>query len=374
MSSIEKITFFIEECRYLGVPVLGPDLNESETVFGVNKKGQIRFGLGAIKGFGEAAVNAIMAEREKGYFKNAFELAERVDAVSKKAIECLAYSGALDFDENIHRAQYFHISPQDGVPNIEKIIRYRENKKKLASSTGSSLWGGGSDKKEELALPKLAECDKWTDMEKLNKEKEVIGFFLSGHPLDRYKLEIKSHCNADCVSIGESRYQGREVAVAGMLADVTHRTTKNGKPFAMFSLEDYSGSYKMALFGEEYLKHKHLLAAGQFVFVKGKMEERYNEKGSWEYRPKIMQLLAEMQIKQFSELRLKMDIRNLTRELIADLQDLFERNKGNQRLKINLFDADEKIDFDVFSEKYKVNASAELISTLEQMHIQAMPV
>lgn len=375
MSNIEKITFFIEECRYLGVPVLGPDLNESETAFGANKKGQIRFGLGAIKGFGEAAVSAIMSEREKkGYFKNVFDLVERVDAVNKKAIECLAYSGALDFDESLHRAQYFHTSPQDGIPNIEKIIKYRENKRKLSSSLETSLWGGGGGTKEELPLPKLADCDKWSELEKLNKEREVIGFFLSGHPLDQYKLAIKSHCNADCASMSEPRFYGREVAVAGILSDVTHRTTKNGKPFAMFTLEDYAGSYKMALFGEEYLKHKHLLAQGQFVFVKGKSEERYNEKGVWEFRPKVIQLLADLQVKQFSEVRLKVDIRTLTPELIDDLQSLFERNKGNQRLKINLFDAEEKIDFDVFSGKYKINATAELIAALENMHIQVTPV
>ena len=190
-NQIDKVTFFMDECRHQGIKVLGPSINESGINFEVNKKGEIRFGLGAIKGAGEAAVEAVIQEREKRRYQDIFDFSKRVNlrAVNKKTFECMAMSGAFDCFENYHRRQFL-FEPENDMNLIEKVIRYGNKEQSEKSAAQQSLFGGESGM--HIPVPKVADCEPYGELEKLKIEKEVVGFYISGHPLDQFKFEIES--------------------------------------------------------------------------------------------------------------------------------------------------------------------------------------
>jgi DNA polymerase III subunit alpha len=267
-SNIEKVTFFMEECKRMGVPVLGPDVNESQVDFSVNKKGEIRFGLGAIKGVGEAAVEEIIRERdENGPFKTLFDLTSRVNlrAVNKKTLEGLALGGGLDCFENIHRAQFFFPEGGDEPNLLEKAIRYGSNAQNNESANQQSLFGG--TQMVTLTEPTIPACEPWTLITKLAKEKEVIGMYLSGHPLDDYKIEF-NYFNVTDISRAEE-FKNKDLNIAGVITDVFERMGKNNKPYGSFTLEDYSGNIRITMWSEDFLRFKHFLTVGQMLYIKG---------------------------------------------------------------------------------------------------------
>ncbi|MBA4055808.1 MAG: DNA polymerase III subunit alpha, partial [Marivirga sp.] len=269
-NNLENVTFFIEECRNLGIKVLGPHVNESGVYFAVNKDGEIRFGLGAIKGAGDSAVEAIIQEREaKGSFADIFEFAKRMNqrSVNKKTYECLALSGAFDCFNGIHRRQY--VFAKDGeVSLLEKAMKYAAKTQQEEQSAQASLFGGSSG--IVMPQPKIEYVEPFTEIEKLNLEKEVVGIYISGHPLDNFKFEMDAFCKTACNELNELESMvGRETKLGGIVSGVEHRTTKTGKPFGKFTLEDYTGSYTFTLFGEDYLKFKNFMNIGWFLFVEG---------------------------------------------------------------------------------------------------------
>jgi DNA polymerase-3 subunit alpha len=368
MGTIEKISFFLEECKRMGLTVLGPDINESEKNFSVNKKGEIRFGLGAVKGTGEVAVEEIIAERRaNGAYKDIFDFAKRLNlrTVNKKTFESLAQAGAFDTFKEMHRAMFFAIGA-DNTTNLEKILKYGAAAQAEQSSGKVSLWGGGSGNAGGVTIPKLAECEKWGTMETLDKEKEVVGFYLSGHPLDRFKMDIEANCT--CSVVDYAQYKNRDIAVAGILSDVSIRQSKDGKTFALANLTDYNGSLQMAFFKDDYTKNIAYLKNGEFLFIKGRVEERYNQQGVWEFRPKTISYLADLRDKA-KWLEVTLVLSALSQDTIKALSSLFVKHSGNCELRVRVVDKDENIDLLTRSTKFRVNPSNDLLNELKDLGV-----
>ncbi len=367
MGTIEKISFFLEECKRMGLTVLGPDVNESEKNFSVNKKGEIRFGLGAVKGTGEVAVEEMIADRQaNGAYKDIFEFSKRLNlrTVNKKTFESLAQAGAFDAFKEIHRAMFF-ATGADNITNLEKILKYGAAAQAEQSSDKVSLWGGGSNA-GGVTIPKLAECETWGTMETLDKEKEVVGFYLSGHPLDRFKLDIEANCT--CSVVDYAQHKNKDIALAGILGDVSIKQSKNGKTFALANLTDYNGSLQIAFFGDDYAKNIAYLKNGEFLFIKGKVEERYNQQGVWEFRPKTISYLADLRDKA-KWLEVTLVPSALNQETIQTLNSLFVKHNGNCELRVRVVDKDENIDLPTRSTKFRVNPSNDLLNELKDLGV-----
>ncbi len=365
LGNIEKITFFLEECKRMGVPVLGPDVNESSIMFDVNKAGQIRFGLGAIKGAGEAAVGDLIQEREaNGPYKDIFDVTKRVNlrTVNKKTFESLAYAGAFD-EFGLHRAQYFH---EEGGTLIEKSIKYgnqaQSEKGKIQQSLFGGLEGGG-----ELPPPRVVACEQWTEIERLKNEKEVVGFYISGHPLDQYRIEMSQFAITPIDQI--ETFKNREINIAGIVSKAGTRISKNGNPFTIFTLEDYGHSLEIALFGENHVKFANYLQEGGFIFIKGKYEPRfYNATDQFEFKPMQMQLLSEMRQKLCKGVQVNLDLARINAPVISKLAELAKNYPGDCELRISLSDPQEKMQVEGKSRLYRINPSNELIKEIENMN------
>src|SRR5688500_5642000 len=298
-SNLENVTFFIEECRNMGVKVLGPHVNESGMYFEVNKDGEIRFGLGAIKGTGDAAVESIIQEREaNGTYTDIFEFAKRLNkrSVNKKTFECLALSGAFDCFKDLHRRQYVYAGEGD-VSLIEKAIKFAAKSQQEEQSAQASLFGGSSG--TAMPKPRIEGVEPFSEIEKLNLEKEVVGIYISGHPLDHFRFEMETFCTARCGQLNEiETLLGRELKLGGIVTAVEHRTTKTGKPFGKFSIEDYSGNTSFVLFGEDYLKFKTFMNIGWFLFIEGMVVKNTWGQQNIEYKIRNIDLLNEIGVKK----------------------------------------------------------------------------
>lgn len=364
-NNIEKITFFMEECKRQGIKVLGPNVNQSGVYFDVNQSGEILFGLGAIKGSGEAAVEAIIQEREKnGPFTSVFNFAERVNlrAVNKKTFESLALSGAFDTFNDFHRRQYV-FAPEGDVSLMEKAIKYGGMIQAEKNSAQTSLFGSSSA--VSIPPPKVDPVEPFGDIEKLRLEKEVVGFYISGHPLDQYKVDIQNFCSCSADKIEE--HKGQEVSVAGIVTKSITRQTKTGKSFGLFTIEDYDGSLDLAMFGEEYLKNQHLLGVGQYIFITGKVQERYNQIGMWELRPSSVQLLADIREKMCKTVRIDVKLHEVTESFIHNLEELTRNYPGKANLLVNVWMEEENISVDMMSRQYKISADNRVIDELEKL-------
>lgn len=315
--SIEKITFFMEECKRMGQRVLGPDVNESKKGFAVNNKGEIRFGLGGLKGVGEAAVISIIEEREKnGIFEKIFDVVTRVNqrAVNKKTLESLAYAGAFDCFHELHRAQYFHIPQGDTSTGLEKIIRFGNIFQ--TNSAGSSNTLFGNLEMPEVVPPKIPTCEAWSLTELLDHEKEVTGMFMSGHPLDNFKFEILYYGITKLGEFNEIKEAvtlqanpGKQYRLAGLVVDAQHRVTKTGRQFGSFIIEDYSGKCELLLWSDDYTKFSNYLEKGKNLFITGSFRQRYNRP---EYEFKVEKITLLESIKQ-----------NLTKQIVVDIEARF---------------------------------------------------
>lgn len=367
LSNIDKITFFMEEARRMNLNVLGPDVNESLYDFAVNKKGQIRFGLGAIKGVGENAVLALIEERDQsGPFTDIFDLAKRVNnkATNKKCLESLALSGALDCFEGVHRAQYFAADRKDPLNGIERAIRFGNAISSQQNSMQNSLFGDNSQ--DHITTPQLAECEPWNALEQLRREKEVIGFYVSGHPLDEYEFEISNFCSHSISSLNDlSRLNGKEITIAGILTEVNERMTKTGKPFGSFTLEDFSGSMSMMLFGEDYGKMRDFLVKESFVYIRARVQARFNSSDQLEVRPMSMQFLSDVSDKQARSLTLKLPLQALNEDFMDKIGDVLNNSPGNCVVKFNIVDTASNMAVDLPSKKMKIRINKGLIDSLK---------
>mgnify|MGYP001179822668 FL=1 len=374
MKDIKTITFFMGECKRMKLDVLGPDLNESYYKFSVNKNNAIRFGMGAIKGVGASAVKTIVDERKNnGPYNSIFDLSQRVDlrAANKKAFDSLAYAGAFDSFE-ITRAQYFHDNG-DGITFIEKILRHGNKFQENKNSSQVSLFAGTNDL--QISNPVIPDAEPWPTIEKLAKEKEVVGIYISGHPLDDFKVEMESFCNGD-VSVFKSPkdFINKEISVAGVITEVEHRVSRQGKGWAFFVIEDYVDSYNFRIFGEDYLRFKHFLILNNFLHIKTKIVEGWlNKETGVRGEPRIQynnfKLLQDV-VKTFAKkisIQLKLD--DIKNEKINLLKTLLSEHNGNHNLSFVVYDDHEKIMVEMDSEKHKVNISPQLLNELEGKNI-----
>ncbi|VAW29092.1 DNA polymerase III alpha subunit, partial [hydrothermal vent metagenome] len=361
-NNIDKITFFLEECKKQNISVLGPHINESNMNFSVNKVGEIRFGLGAIKGTGDAAVDAIIIERDKnGSYTTIFDFAERVNlrAVNKKTFESLAMGGAFDCFEGTNRRQYL-IQEGDQPSGIELAVRYGNNFQQDKNASQHSMFGGDSG--VDIPKPKFPVCEPYSDIEKLKIEKEVVGFYISGHPLDEYKIDIENFCT--CTVEKYQDYKNQIIRLAGIVTKFMERTSKRGAPFGLFSIEDYNGTLDMAMFGEDYMKNRHILQVGGFVYMIGKVEERYNSPGEWEFRPRVIQLLSSIREDLSKEIQISLEVSTITEELVDKIEMLAIENPGKCKLVVTLYSKEESLKVELLSKKYMVTPSNELIQGL----------
>ena len=369
MNDITQVTFFMEECKRSGIAVLGPDINESNSGFTVNKEGQIRFGLAAIKGAGGAAVESIISEREKsGTYKNIFEFCKRVNsrAVNKKTLEALAMAGGFDCFPEHHRRQYLEAA--DGDANLlEKAVKYAQKVQQEADSSQVSLFGGGAGM--EVPLPSVPPIEPFSQLQQLNIEKEVVGLYISGHPLDQFRVEIESFTNTPMTEFPdmESLRKKGEIKAAGMVTSFAHRTTKTGKPFGTLTLEDYHGANTFFLFGEDYIRFKEYFMTGWFLYISGSVHPNKWKENEFEFKINSIMLLNEVRGKMIKGLRVNIDLDDLTLDLMEKLESITRKYKGDAKLYINIIDSKENITLDLMSKKYTVDPSNELISDLGQI-------
>jgi DNA polymerase-3 subunit alpha len=376
MNDIKSVTFFMEECKRMRLPVLGPSVNESYYKFSVNKDNAVRFGMGAIKGVGHGAVQTIVENRkEGGHYKSIFDLAKRIDlrAANKKAFEGLANAGGFDCFINTHRAQYF-AHDGDGITFLEKALKYGAKHQENENSAQVSLFGTSSD--VQIAEPQVPPCEDWGTMEKLSREKEVVGIYISGHPLDDFKIEMRTFCNGTIANFNNlEAIVNREVTFGGVVTDVQHRVSKQGKGWALFTIEDYTDSFEFRIFGEEYLKYRHFFVVNSFVYVRAFVKEGWvNRETQKKGEPRIQfnsfQLLHDVMETYAKKLSIQLDINDLGEGQISKLYDLFRIHGGSNTLNFVVYDNKEKIKVHMPSRKQKVKISQELLYELEDNDVK----
>ncbi|MEN8186203.1 MAG: DNA polymerase III subunit alpha, partial [Bacteroidota bacterium] len=365
MNDIKQVSFFMEECKRAGIPVLGPDVNESYYKFSVNKNGAIRFGMGAIRGVGAGAVEAIISERKaNGNYRSIFDVTKRVDlrAANKKAFDGLVLAGGFDSFTEVDRAQYYNLD-EKGLTFIEKAIRFGNKFQENKNSAQVSLFGEASE--VQFDEPLIPPCEPWNIMEKLSKEKEMIGIYISGHPLDDYKTEIKYFANAQLSILKEiNKLEGREFAFAGIVSDVQHRVSKQGKGFAFFTVEDYTEAYEFRIFNEDYLKYRHFLVPNSFLFIKTKMARPWRE-GDVRINFNKIEMLQDVMENMAKKLTVQIDVSDLNELKISSLNKIAREHKGDKSLNFLVYDVEEKIKITMPSRNTKVNITKELLDELD---------
>jgi DNA polymerase-3 subunit alpha len=366
INDIKKITIFMDETRRMGMEVLGPDVNESYVKFTVNKDGNIRFGLSAIKGVGESAVLQLIEEREKnGLYKSIYDLVERVNlnSLNKKNLEAMSVAGAFDCFRELIRAQYFALDTK-GSSFIESLIRYGNNAKTIKQSNSNTLFGesGGFD----LIKPEPSPCPDWPKLEKLNREKEVIGIYLSSHPLDDFRLEINTFATATLAELQNLRdYLDREVIVAGIVTDTKNGIGKNGKPYGSFTLQDYTDSFRFITFDKDYIDNSKFFITGYYLLVRGKVQKRKFRDDELEFSIRKINLLSSVKDELIKSITIKINPENISTEMIDELKEMVRENKGETELKFMFLDTDDKISLPMFSRTLRIRLNNEFISYLD---------
>jgi len=375
MNDIKQVTFFMEECKRMKLNVLGPDVNESYYKFSVNQNNAVRFGMGAIKGVGHGAVKTIVEERKnEGPYKSIFDFAKRIDlrAANKKAFENLANAGGFDCFSNTHRAQYFQ-DEGDGVTFLEKTIKYANRYQENKNSAQVSLFGESSD--VQIQEPEIPPCETWGTMEKLAREKEVVGIYISGHPLDDFKLEMQNFCNGD-ISVFRDMptFINKEISFGGVVTDVQHRVSKQGKGWGTFSIEDYMNTHEFRIFGEEYLKFKHFLMPNNFVFVRALIREGWTNrdtgaKGEPRLQFNSFQLLHDIMESYAKKLSIQLNIKEINEEKVQSIKELLQMHSGNHALKFVVYDDEEELKLEMSSRLQKIKISQELLEELKAQEV-----
>ena len=372
MSDIKRLGMFMEECRNMGIEVLGPNVNESLLSFTVNTEGCIRVGMAAIKGVGEAAANEIVECRKAdGPYESLFDLTKRVNlrTVNKKSLEALAIAGAFDPYTGGNRAVLVDKATDDQMNGIELALRFGGDyqAEKLAAQT--SLFGGESG--VTLSEPKLPELDAWPRMEKLNREKQVIGMYISGHPLDTFSHDFKLFCNMNLVELNElNNMPNQKIKVAGIVTAHQSRMTKSGKAFGLFTLEDFSGSFEFAVFGDDYAKFKGYLQLNSMLFISGAVQERYYDNTSKEIKIHNIDFLHDVRGKYLEKVTLKMNINRIDENFVNRITELAGREGGEIQLCIQVSDPVDKYKIDMISGTYRISADKTWFKALEDLEIK----
>ncbi|MDB9779919.1 DNA polymerase III subunit alpha [Flavobacteriaceae bacterium] len=374
MNDIKQVTFFMEECRRMGLNVLGPDVNESFYKFTVNDQQAIRFGMGAIKGVGRGAVETIIEHRKDARYTSVFDLTKRIDlrAANKKAIENLTLAGGLDSFGNYHRAQYFN-PDGDGILFLEKAIRYGAKHQENLNSSQTNLFG--DDSQEQIQEIKIPECESWGTLELLKKEKAVVGIYISAHPLDDFKREMKYFSSATFDILSDlDPLVNRDLSFGGIINDVEHLITKTGKGWGKFTIEDFSDQYEFKIFGEDYLKFRHFILPNNFVRLRLRVVEGWRNRETGQLGPARIQfnnfeMLHDTLKTNVKKITLMFEVKQLDESKIQDLKTLMSPYKGDKGLYVDVFDTEEKIKLTLPSRKQRVEVSNELLLALEERNI-----
>jgi len=369
LSNTTKISLFMDESRRMGFDIKGPDVNDSYSKFTVNKQGQLRFGLTAIKGVGSNAVDAIIAGRETERYKDFYDFVERLNlsTVSKKNIEGLAIAGAFDEISGITRSQFFGTANGADGNFIATCMKYGNKLKAGQDSSMASMFGG--DDAVEIKKPDIPQVPEWTRIDRLNKEKELIGIYLSEHPLDDFKMEIDHYCKPMSI-LGEiEKLKGADLRFAGIITSANHATTKNGKPFGSFVVEDYGHSHKLVMFGKDYLNFKNYMQAGYAVLLRATVDHRFGQPGAeLELKVKSIEMLSEAKDKMLHSISVKIDVDKISPQFIDDFYTVVEEHKGNSELKFIVYAEEEEMGLtwvQMFSRTQRVNINNGLIDFLK---------
>ena len=343
-NNLDKLSFFMDECRRMEIAVLGPDINESGETFTVNDKGEIRFGLAAIKGVGEAAVQEIISEREaEGKFSNIFDLVRRVNlsTVNKKTLEGLVLAGAMD-TFGPKRSQYFALHKNDQFTVLEHAVKYGASFQQGSSNEQATLFGDVVE--IEIAEPDIPEVPEWHSVDRLKKEYEVCGMYISGHPLDEYRIEVEALRTCSIAEI--PHFNGKQVTIIGLVSSSSVRTAKSGDKFSSFQLEDYSGSTELVLFKEMYVKFKHYVEEpGYILQIKGKCQPDYRDKEKIQLRVQEVELLSEARAKKSLKIKLRMPLERLSKNMVKELSSIIESHPGTDRLSMEVVYDDMSVPF-----------------------------
>ncbi|NRF39813.1 DNA polymerase III subunit alpha [Pedobacter sp. LMG 31643] len=391
MSDIKQVAFFMEECKQMGVPVLGPDVNESGIKFSVNPQGEIRFGLSGIKGVGDKAVESIIVDRnEHGMYKDVHDFAKRSNTrtVNKKAYESFVYSGAFD-GFGYHRAQYFFVGINDKMNGIEKLIKFANDFANNESSSQSSLFGGSVA--DMISEPSLPVAPEWTLIDRLKFEKDAIGIFLSGHPLDNYRLELNEFCQqkvrhlsiVNKIRTGDTNeevlaeFEGiknRELVVGGLVVVAAQRMTKTGKPFGTMVFEDYEDTCELALFGDDFIKFKQFLTDGYYLQIRGRVGERFRKEGDWEFKITSINLLSELRDKLAKSVTIQVPLERIDDDFMTQINAILEDNKANTdqqncQLLFEIYDREQNVNIKMPSKSVKINPSNHFLDQLKSLDV-----
>ncbi|MEO6613286.1 MAG: DNA polymerase III subunit alpha [Chitinophagaceae bacterium] len=383
--SIDKITFFMEECKRMGLKVLGPDINESLKGFAVNDKGEIRFGLGGLKGVGEAAVESIIEERMKGGpFPNIFDFIKRINqrTVNKKTLESLAYAGGFDCFTEHHRAQYFNVPDGEIINGLEKVIKYGQVYATQNATATNTLFGD-LPISMEIPPPRIPDCTPWPLIVQLDKEKEVTGIFLSGHPLDNYKFEMKHYGITPLADFNEFKdaiklqpNPGRPFRIVGLVADTQHRIARSGNKYGNFIIEDYSGKTEFPLFSEDYLRLTPILQQGSTVLINGYFKPRYN-KEEFEFKVMSVTLAETMKRNMTKQVTIEAHPQDVSPAMVNFIEKNLKNNPGKSSLKFTLTEPKNKMKISLVTMNSGFEMNEEMILFLEkspELEVQVLTV
>lgn len=366
VTNITEITKLMDECKAIGIETLGPDINESRRKFSVNNKGAIRFGLAAIKGMGSNAAEAIINERENnGTYTNIFDFVQRVNlsACNRKCLESLVLSGGLD-SFGIKRENYFGINNK-GEVFLDTLIRYGQLYQQEISQAKNSLFG--DENAVEIATPAIPENEHWSNIETLNRERDLVGIYLSAHPLDEYEIILNNLCNTHCAELEDKKLLSskQKITFGGIVTDVKSKFTKNGKPCGFITLEDFQGSGELALFGEEWGKWKGILDIGCTVMVKAQFVQKYRDSQYKELKITDIQYLQTVKDNQIDKFTIVCNSEKIDTQITSDLLSLLNKYPGKTELYFSINDNESSRPFTMLSKKCKININKELINFIK---------
>lgn len=372
LSHLTEITKFMQECKRMQMNVLGPDVNESFIKFTVNRRGDIRFGMAAVKGVGEGVVNDIVTARTKGgEFRDIYDFVERVNlqSVNKRTIEALAMAGAFDSFGNITRSQFFAGDNENDPSNlIEKLIRYGNKIQSDSQSLQQSLFGDAG-RQQAVKKPDIPPVAEWPQFILLEKEKSVIGIYLTAHPLDDYRFELENFCTRGIAlkDLNEriDEYRDQEIIFGGMVTDAAESRTKTGKPFSKLTLSDYTDSSQFFFFQNDYVEFGKFCKPGLFIMLKGKVQKRYNNE-SLEFKVSHIELLSETRKNLVKNFTVTLPLSQINEEVIDEMERLLKRNKGNAMFRITIFDEDTENAIRLFSRNTKINLTNEVLRFFDE--------
>ena len=369
LANITEITKLMDECKAMGIETLGPDVNESRNKFSVNKGGAIRFGLAAIKGMGAAAAESLIAEREKnGPYKDIFDFVQRVNlsACNRKCFESLALSGGFD-SFGIDRERYF-AQNEKGENFFDTLLRFGQAYQVSKQQASNNLFSMFADEEVEIATPKIPECERWSDIERLNRERDLVGIYLSAHPLDSYAVVLENLCNTKCPEVADKKelMDRGDITVGGIVTNVRESMTKKGKPCGFVMLEDFEGSGEIALFGEAWGRWRGMFSIGASVYIKAQITQMYAGSNFYDFNISDIQYLQTVKDKRIEKLTIVIDSHKISTTLVTDLCQKLSADPGPTHVYVQLDSIEDRRSITMRSKGMSVNVTKDLLSFIKE--------